>query len=157
MTHLKKNMEDYGLPNQVENKRVQDLKLITFRGEKANVTRAFAPKLTRTAILSPRPLNRKGNTSDIMSQPIGPKEIWKYKMENHAIYNISMIPYVSTIKGMVFIILVKDSSKHDLNQAMKNENKKKLIHLITAYVQQQTNYSNNSCITQEDVIWTQKE
>lgn len=60
--------------------KVKRLKiLITFRGEKENVTRAFAPKLTSTAILSPRPLSRKGKISDIMSQPIGPKEICKSK------------------------------------------------------------------------------
>lgn len=58
--------------------RIYDLQFkifITFSGEKANVTRAFAPKFTSTAILSPRPLRRKGKISDIMSQPIGPNEI----------------------------------------------------------------------------------
>lgn len=50
---------------------------VTFRGEKANVTRAFALKFRSTARLSPRPLNLRGNISEIISQPIGPKDSCK--------------------------------------------------------------------------------
>lgn len=46
----------------------------TFRGENANATSAFAPKLTKTAMLIPRPLERSGKTSEIINQPIGPND-----------------------------------------------------------------------------------
>lgn len=46
----------------------------TSNGEKAKVTNAFEAKLMNTAILKPRPLNRKGKISDIISQPIGPND-----------------------------------------------------------------------------------
>lgn len=46
----------------------------TCSSEKEKVTNAFEVKLTSTAILSPRPLNFNGKTSEIMSQPIGPNE-----------------------------------------------------------------------------------
>lgn len=62
-----------------QDKRVEDL--ITFSGEKAKVTRALAPKLTSIATLIPLPLRRKGKTSDIISQPIGPKDICKNTMK----------------------------------------------------------------------------
>ena len=48
--------------------------MFTFKGEKANVTSAFVPKFTRTAMLIPLPLNFKGNISEIINQPIGPKD-----------------------------------------------------------------------------------
>jgi len=48
--------------------------LCTFKGENVNVTSAFAPKFTSTAIPSPRPLRRRGKISEIISQPIGPKD-----------------------------------------------------------------------------------
>lgn len=48
--------------------------LSTFKGENANVTSAFAVKFTRTAILNPRPRERNGNISEIISQPMGPKD-----------------------------------------------------------------------------------
>ena len=50
------------------------LESFTFRGEKANVTSAFVPKFTSTAMLIPLPLSFKGNISDIISQLIGPKD-----------------------------------------------------------------------------------
>lgn len=56
---------------------------LTFKGEKANVTSAFAPKFTSTAILSPRPLSRKGKISEIISQPIGPKDNCKTNFKSH--------------------------------------------------------------------------
>jgi hypothetical protein len=46
----------------------------TSNGEKAKVTSALDAKFTRTATLSPRPRSFNGNTSEIMSQPIGPNE-----------------------------------------------------------------------------------
>lgn len=49
-------------------------KLSTFRGENANVTIAFAPKFTSTAILNPRPRMRNGKISEIISQPMGPND-----------------------------------------------------------------------------------
>lgn len=54
----------------------------TFRGEKANVTSAFDPKLVRTARLIPRPLVRSGNISDTISQLIGPNDTWKSHHSN---------------------------------------------------------------------------
>ena len=59
---------------------------ITFRGEKANVTSAFAPKFTSTARLSPRPLNLRGNISEIISQPIGPKDSCKINHNRNICY-----------------------------------------------------------------------
>jgi len=47
----------------------------------------------------------------------------------------------------------QDYSIYDL----KKDIKKKHIHLVTAYIQQQTNYSNNWWVIQENVVWTQKE
>lgn len=47
----------------------------TFNGEKAKVTRAFEPKFVKTARLIPRPLVRRGNISDTISQLIGPNDI----------------------------------------------------------------------------------
>lgn len=46
----------------------------TSNGEKAKVTNAFDAKLTRTAMLKPFPLSRKGKTSEIINQPMGPKD-----------------------------------------------------------------------------------
>ena len=57
--------------------------LSTFKGENANVTSAFAPKFTSTAILSPRPLRRRGKISEIISQPIGPKDNCKTNFMTH--------------------------------------------------------------------------
>lgn len=62
----------------------------TFKGENANVTSALAVKFTRTAILNPRPLNRSGNISEIISQPMGPKDICKtiiHKLKPEVVYN----------------------------------------------------------------------
>jgi len=46
----------------------------TFKGENANVTKAFEPKFVSTARLIPRPLVRSGKISDTISQLIGPNE-----------------------------------------------------------------------------------
>lgn len=54
----------------------------TFNGENANVTNAFAPKFKSTAMLSPFPLRRKGKISEIISQPIGPKDNCKTNFKN---------------------------------------------------------------------------
>lgn len=48
--------------------------IVTFNGEKANVTNALEPKLVRTARLIPRPLVRSGKISETTSQLIGPKD-----------------------------------------------------------------------------------
>lgn len=48
--------------------------ITTFNGENAKVTNAFAPKFTSTAMLSPLPLSLNGKTSEIISQPMGPKD-----------------------------------------------------------------------------------
>lgn len=57
----------------------------TFKGENANVTSAFAPKFTSTAIPSPRPLRRKGKISEIISHPIGPKDNCKTNFKSHTV------------------------------------------------------------------------
>lgn len=55
-------------------KEKESVNINTCSGEKPKVTSAFEAKLTSTAILKPRPLSRKGKTSEIMSQPIGPND-----------------------------------------------------------------------------------
>lgn len=49
------------------------------------MTKAFAPKFTSTAILSPRPLRRNGKISDIISQPIGPKDNCNISVFSHTL------------------------------------------------------------------------
>lgn len=48
---------------------------------------------------------------------------------------------------------ISDNINHDMNG--KRKRKKKLFHLITTNIEQQTNYSKNCCIIQEYVIRTQ--
>lgn len=61
----------------VKTQKTEKKRACTSNGENANVTSALAPKLTRTAILNPRPRKRKGKISEIINQPIGPKDICK--------------------------------------------------------------------------------
>lgn len=64
----------------------------TSKGENAKVTIAFAPKFTSTAMLSPCPRRRRGKISEIISQPIGPKDNCKITLISFtdARYNTKM-------------------------------------------------------------------
>lgn len=55
--------------------RLQSTSVLTFSGENANVTNAFAAKLMSTAMPKPRPLSLRGNISEIINHPIGPNDI----------------------------------------------------------------------------------